>query len=144
MAKGRKTGGRNFKKGQSGNPRGPEPLPEDIKAARKINVVEFERIVNKFLFASKGEVIKVTADPNTPVLELMVGAIVHKAVIEGDERRLDFILNRLIGKVKEQVEHSAKDGSPLVILTMPRNGREAPIEIESSTKKKKEPEDGRS
>jgi len=40
----------------------------------------------------------------TPALELMVASIVWKAIAEGDERRFDFILNRTIGKVKEEID----------------------------------------
>lgn len=35
MAKGKKTGGKNFQKGKSGNPGGRPALPDDLKAARK-------------------------------------------------------------------------------------------------------------
>jgi len=43
----------------------------------------------------------------TPALELMVASIVWKAIAEGDERRFDFILNRTIGKVKEEIDITA-------------------------------------
>lgn len=115
MAKGKKTGGRDFKKGQSGNPKGPAPLPEDIKEARKITQIEFERLANKYLSARKEDIAKASADPNTPVLELIISSIIHKAVVEGDERRLDFLLTRLIGKVVQPVAHSGPDGGPIPV-----------------------------
>ena len=43
----------------------------------------------------------------TPALELMIASIVWKAIAEGDERRFDFILNRTIGKVKEEIDITA-------------------------------------
>lgn len=115
MAKGRKTGGRNFRKGQSGNPKGPIPLPEDIREARKVTQIDFERIANKYLFARKDEIAKASADPNTPVIELMISSIIHKAVVEGDERRLEFLLSRLIGKIVQPVAHSGPDGGPIPV-----------------------------
>lgn len=115
MAKGKKTGGRNFKKGASGNPKGPAPLPEDIKETRKLTQIEFERIANKYLFARKDEIAKASVDPNTPVIELLIGSIIHKAVVEGDERRLDFLLARLVGKVVQPVAHSGPDGGPIPV-----------------------------
>ena len=115
MAIGRKTGGRNFKKGQSGNPKGPAPIPEDIKASRQLTNFEFERIANKYLFACKDDVTKALTNPKTPFIELMVCSVIHKAVVKGDERRLDFLLSRLIGKIVQPVSHSGPEGGPIPI-----------------------------
>lgn len=127
MAKGKKTGGRNFKPGQSGNPKGPATIPADIKAARELSKIEFERIANKYLFMTKNEITAAAMNAETPALELLVGSIVHKAVVEGDERRLNFLLDRLIGKVAERI--GGPDGKPLpagqTVVLLPRNGREA-------------------
>jgi hypothetical protein len=144
VAKGKKTGGRDFQPGQSGNPKGPAPLPEDIKAARKLTPLEFERAVNKFLFWSREAIEAAAKDTSLPALDAWVIRIILKATVKGDERPMSFLLERLIGKVKERIEHSAGDGEPLVILTMPRNGREAPRDVEKSPRKKKEPDHGSS
>jgi hypothetical protein len=144
VAKGKKTGGRNFPPGQSGNPKGPIPLPEDIKAARKLTPIEFERAVNKFLFWDRDALKEAVKDPKTAALDAWVITIILRATAKGDERPMSFLLERLIGKVKERIEHTAGEGEPLVILTMPRNGREAPREVETSPAKKKEPGHGSS
>lgn len=93
-----------WKKGQSGNPSGQPKLPEDIKAARKLTTIEFERAVNKYLYQDKAAITKAAADPSTPVIELLITSILHKAVVLGDEKRLAFLLDRIIGKVKERME----------------------------------------
>ncbi len=127
MAKGKKTGGRNFQPGQSGNPNGPTPIPEDIKQARKLNQIEFERIANKFLFMNRKEIADHVNKPETPALELLVGSIVSKAVSTGDQVRLNFLLDRLIGKVAEKHQHAGPNGEPLSpqVVILPSNGREA-------------------
>lgn len=122
MAKGRKTGGRNFVKGVVTNPTGPKPLPTDIKESRKLTQVEFERLVNKYLYGDKNELQKATADPKTPLIELMIGSILHKGIIQGDERRLEFLLSRLIGKVVQPIEHSGPE-APKVVVYIPENNR---------------------
>ena len=104
MAKGKKTGGRDFKPGQSGNPLGPPVLPPEVKEARKLTRIEFERIASQYMQMTKEEITKKLQDPKSTTLELIVMTIIHKAVKDGDQHRLDFLLNRLIGKVKDEVD----------------------------------------
>ena len=115
MAKGRKTGGRNWKKGETGNSKGAPKVPEDIKDARRLNGPEFDRIANKLLSMTKTEIVKIVNDANTPSLELIVASVVHKAIIEGDAKRLEYLLCRTIGKVAQPVQHSGLDGGPIAI-----------------------------
>lgn len=115
MAKGQKTGGRNWKKGESGNAKGAPKIPDDLKDARRLNGPEFERIANKLLAMNKEEISKIASDPKTPSLELIVASVVHKAIVEGDAKRLDYLLNRTIGKVTQPVQHSGVDGGPIAI-----------------------------
>lgn len=99
-------GGRDFVKGQSGNPNGRPKLPEDIKAASKLTRASLEAIINKYMGMDKDQLGDVVKAKGTPVIELMIASIIHKALVHGDQQRLDFMLNRLIGRVKEQVEIS--------------------------------------
>lgn len=100
------TNGVKFKPGQSGNPGGRPKLPDDIKEARKLNQVELERIVNKYLYMDREAVKAAISSPGTPMMELMVASIVAQAAQKGDHLRLDFVLNRMIGKVKDEKDHN--------------------------------------
>jgi hypothetical protein len=113
MAKGKKTGGRDIQKGQVLNPRGPHTLPPDIKEARKLTRTEFERLVNKFMHMTQDEIVASANDPKTVGIELMIGSIVHKAVVQGDQKRLDFLLDRIFGKMIQPLAHQLPDG-PIV------------------------------
>lgn len=93
-----------FKKGQSGNPGGKPKAPDDIIHARKLNQIELERIVNGYLFKTRNEVTESLKNPSTGMMELMVASIMGKAVQLGDASRLEFILNRLLGKVVDKVQ----------------------------------------
>ena len=127
MAKGKKTGGRPFPPGNILNPNGAPRVPEDLKNARKLTKVQFEILINKYLFSPKQVLAAAAQNPDTPVLELLIGSIMHKAVVEGDERRLNFLLDRLLGKVTEKVSHVDADGKamqlPQVMIYLPDNGR---------------------
>ena len=104
IAKGKKTGGKNFKPGVSGNPAGSLPLPEDIKKARKLNQKELERSVNKFLYMNAAEIKESAADKECSMFDRIVGSIITAAVEKSDHTRLEFILNRMIGKVQDKLE----------------------------------------
>jgi hypothetical protein len=93
-----------YKKGETGNPGGRPALPEDIKVARKLGQIELERLVNRHLFSSIETLKGIAGDTATTGIEAMVANIVLQAVAKGDQQRLDFILNRIIGKVQDRVE----------------------------------------
>ncbi len=101
MAKGKKTGGRDFQPGNSGGPGQPK-IPEEIREARKLNRLEFERILNKYIYVQLGDLHKIIKDPTTPVIDGVVCKILVKGFNDGDPRRLEFVIDRLIGKIKEQ------------------------------------------
>lgn len=108
MGLGKKTGGRDFQPGQSGNPAGRVKLPPEIKEARKYNKLEVERILSDYMDKSPAEIDLALNRQDLPAIEIIVAKIVHQAMKRGDQFRFDFLLNRLIGKVKDQVEHSGR------------------------------------
>jgi hypothetical protein len=126
MAYGKKTGGRDIKEGEVLNPNGRPKLPDDIKEARKLNKLEFERIVNKYLYMKKEEITEALRDPDTPAIEMAVAQLIVKGITLGDPVRLNFLLERLLGKVKFVHEHSNPDGTLGVgkVVILPSNGRE--------------------
>lgn len=117
MAKGKKTGGRNFKKGQSGNPKGPATMSPEERALKRMSRIEFERIANKYLFSTKGEIRKALEDPNLLAIDLAVVSAIHEA-IKGEGRMLDFLLTRLIGRVTQPIEHSGPEGGPIPVQNL--------------------------
>lgn len=89
----------SFKPGQSGNPEGRPRIPMDLREARSVNKVEFDRVLNKYMYLKAPEINAALKSDELPMMELVVAKIVAKAFNEGDQRRLEFILDRLIGKV---------------------------------------------
>jgi hypothetical protein len=123
MSKGRKTGGRNFKPGNKANPHGRPQVPPEVKEARKLNQSQMELIFNKLIHMTEVELKAHWTNPQTPKFEKIVCKILNEAEIRGDHYRLDFVLNRLIGKVTEKVLHELpkpfvvkkSDGSQIVM-----------------------------
>lgn len=81
-------------------------MPPEVKAARQMNRAEVERIFNKYLFATEGEILDVMNDTKTPFGERMFLKVMAKCEDQGDHYRLEFILNRLVGKVPQAVDHT--------------------------------------
>jgi hypothetical protein len=120
MAKGFKSGGRNFHKGVTTNPKGCPGMPKDVREARKLTQNEFVKIACNLIKSTTAELFQVLADPATTALELMIGGIIMKAVTERDQNRAEFLLNRIIGRVTIQADVTLNEGdkSPTVNLNI--------------------------
>jgi len=126
----------SFKPGnQASKGKGRTPVPGDIKTARTLNKTELERILNKFLNMNVTELKAIAKHPSTSVLEVMLANIAAKAITQGDQVRLDFLLNRTIGKVKEQIQHSGEIGNPLTPYFAMSNAEKA--QLRKDIKKRK-------
>lgn len=117
-----------WKPGQSGNPAGRAPEPPELKALKNLTKKELVDIGNMVI---KGDVVKlqkICDDQEESVLRVMIARVCMKVIAKGTMAELDILLNRLIGKVKDEVEHSGSGllgAAPQVIVTLPSNGREA-------------------
>jgi hypothetical protein len=106
MAKRRKVAGHpNFEKGNPGGPGRPPILPE-LKAARVLTTAIVHQAFAEMATATPAEVKAKATDPNVSMLTATIGAILAKAYTQGDPTRLNFVLERTIGKVKEHIEVS--------------------------------------
>jgi hypothetical protein len=114
MAKGKKTGGRNFVKGQVTNPNGRPPMPKEFLEIKDTKIDEFRSIIFKYMDMSPFQ-IKELMDKNEviingeklshlPAKELIVLKFVYKAMQDADINRLNLLLDRTIGKVVEKVD----------------------------------------
>lgn len=65
---------------------------------------------------------------NCNTLRYMLAQVVIKVCNTGCMDTLDKLLNRLIGKVKDEIDHTANLNFPQVVVTLPSNGKEAPPE----------------
>lgn len=106
MAIGKKTGGRNFEPGQTGNPSGSSAIARELGNARKLNQIEVTEMLNRFAQMPVSEIVAHSKNQLNDGLSVLVSTIFIKAINTGDHARLGFILDRLIGKVKEVHEHT--------------------------------------
>lgn len=112
MAIGKKTGGRDFKKGERANPNGRPPVPEEIRELRKMNRLEVEQTFSKYMYMTRAEIKAALKRRDLPNIDVMVIKVMEKAIKNGDQWRFNFLLDRTIGKVPDRVADA--DGQPLL------------------------------
>lgn len=96
--------GYKWPKGVSGNPSGRPKTPEALRKVKALSPDTVNRMLNKYGQMTVEELKAAIADPSTPALELTIASILMNAIKEGDYARVEFFLNRTIGKVKEEKE----------------------------------------
>lgn len=101
----------SFKPGQSGNPAGRPALPAEIKAARAINQIELEKILNHVAFLPMPEIKALTKSSEAPAFVVGAAKIVEKMAKYGDIWAANFLLDRMIGRTREM---EARDVTPPV------------------------------
>ncbi len=112
MAKGKKTGGRNFKPGWQGGPGAPR-VPPELKKSRKMHRIAYEELLNKYVNHTTEQINEALKSPTIPLFEKIIPKMLAHAFNEADPRRMAFILDRLIGAVKEMPDEPVANGKQL-------------------------------
>lgn len=95
---------------QATNPRGREPnLPEELKDCTP---QELRLKIWRVWKRPQGELEAIIANPSTEAGVAWLASVYTKGIKTGDQARLDMLLNRLVGKVKEVVEVHTGDPTP--------------------------------
>lgn len=119
MALKKKPRGKPFEKGNKISP-GRTPIPDDVREARRIDKEYALDVLSRFLYKSVDELESMVSDSRITVFESMVAKAAIVSIETGDPFRLDFFLNRLIGKVTDKVEHSLPEPT---IIEYPDGGK---------------------
>jgi hypothetical protein len=101
---------------QPGNPGGPGRISNWLKPG------DLKTVVGKFMKMTRDELKSHMERREAPMLDLIIGQIMVKAVQTGDAHRLEFLLNRTLGRVKEMIDHD-EEGRPVLHIVRP-NGDE--------------------
>jgi hypothetical protein len=128
-----KVRGRPFQKGQSGNLAGRSKKDKAIDAAKKMNYSEFLDEIRGLGGLTKEQLNEIAKDPKTPMNKLIVVRLIIDVASGKPEARRTY-LDRLFGKVKDQVEHSGNltGNNAQIVVNLPANGYEAPINQEEN------------
>jgi hypothetical protein len=127
MAKGKKTGGRDFVKGYTPvNPGQPSLPPEIRKIALKTKKEALARL-GEMLQKPFDEVVEIFRDGSLSSFDHVLAALIVHAK-KGSARHMQEMLDRLYGKVQEQIEvtHTIKPK----VMVLPTLGQTINVEFE--------------
>lgn len=79
-------------------------MPPDLKDARLVNSNLFEHTIYKYLGLSVAELNVLLKDNSIPARDMVVIRILALAIQHGDTARLNFLLERTIGKVADKLD----------------------------------------
>lgn len=88
--------------GPSPNPNGRPRLPADLAAIKKLTPSYIRMVIAKLARMTQQEMVTYLQTSGANNMELMVASIIVKATQEGDHSKLNFLLDRSIGKVVEE------------------------------------------
>lgn len=103
MAKGKKTGGRNFEKGNVPVGNGRPRLPDEIKQIRKLTTAEFIERFNKYLYMDRDEIRALAEKRSVEVIDLCILNSLIRCIKDGDYATLDKMMDRIIERAPLKV-----------------------------------------
>lgn len=120
MAKGKHTGGKLFKPGESGNPNGRPPLSPEVKAIRKITAKSLEEIGDLILDGNRVSLTQIAGSSTESAIRVAYARAALNAMAKGDLTQIEVILNRCVGKPKEKLELSGDENAPVQLSIQER------------------------
>jgi|SRR5579859_3291368 len=112
-----------FKKGQSGNPLGGKLHDPEIRAIKKLTKEQLKEVGSLLLNYKLKELKALARSKEATIMQQMIASLAFRIIVKGDPVAFDKLLDRLIGKVKEEIEHSGTAAQHVVRLYLPP-GRE--------------------
>jgi len=101
MARGKKTGGRNFLPGNPGRPK----TDPNVRLIKRLTTDKIIEGISRIVHMTVDELKQLATNPQATGLELALGKILVEAIKTGDHQRIEFLMNRTVGKVTEKIEH---------------------------------------
>lgn len=107
-----------WKKGQSGNPKGrPKGSVSVIPhALREISLPIFREVIETVLKGNMAALNAIIEDPEAPVIKVAVAKSFRKALKAGDYSTVERIIERIVGKIPDELNLVSKNMNANVSL----------------------------
>lgn len=89
-------------KGTSGNPAGPRPLLPEFRGIYKLQPDEVKRLISIYFRMTPAEILAQMNMPDSCSLQCLIGSTILQAIEKGDFSKVQPMLERVIGKVREE------------------------------------------
>lgn len=76
--------------------------------------MQFKACASRYLAMEVGEIEELVSKKTCKALDAVVGTMILKAIEFGDGHRLEMLLTRILGRVKDMETDETDDGQPLV------------------------------
>lgn len=86
--------------------KGRMPAPDDVREARAITKTQMLDMFVKFMTMDINSLEDMLSNRSRPVVEHIIGRVALMAIKDGDQKRLDFFMDRLYGKVTQEIKHT--------------------------------------
>lgn len=93
-----------YPKGVSGFTGRKKQLPEELRGIRSLTQNEVNKVISKYARMVLANLLEKIKDKKTPVLELAIASIFQSSIEKGDFAKLNFLLDRCIGKIPDIIE----------------------------------------
>lgn len=100
-----------FKKGEVHNPIGQNAHDPVKKAIKKLTQEQLAEVIETILSGTPDDLKKLWQGKDATILQMIVAKAVTKAMERGDWSVPNALLERVLGKVPEKIDHSSSDGS---------------------------------
>lgn len=97
-------GGRRFSKEYQPENRGRKKIPDEVRALRELTQETFSSVVSTYLLMPTRNVQLAKENSELTAVERLVVAIILEGIDKADPARLECLLQRAIGKVKEEID----------------------------------------
>lgn len=109
MKKKMKPRGRPFAKGSNPNPIGASAHDPEKRAIKRLVASEFKDVISMILESNLKGLEKIAKDPKSNALRVWLASAAIHGIKKGDVGPLMVIAEQVVGKVKQEVEHSVKN-----------------------------------
>lgn len=111
----------SYKKGVSGNPKGRPKMDPELKALLDVTKTTYRTIAVKYFNMTKKELAGVKQNDSMTMLEWTFVKCLLKVHDKGDYATLDKMMDRVIGKVKDEVDLTVNPHDELMALIRKKN-----------------------
>lgn len=117
-----------IKKGEVRNPHGAKTHSPELKQIKRLTEAELIEVGSMVIKGSVDQLRAIAKDGTASALKCMIAAVAVKTISKGDPHALDTLLNRLVGKVKQEHAIGDANGNALapaqIFIGLPPNGFE--------------------